>query len=117
MQGSFMKSHKTQVTTNAVAQPNLTDRLDRESSARRRADIIKRLAELGALLESMGLANLLGNVIPRPHIDDTSKVTSQEDKPANVELGDDFFTNALASFMSASPQEFEAESPQGIPPG
>lgn len=104
-----MNSHKTQVTTNSVAQPQLTERLNREPSARRRAEIIKRLAEFGALMENVGLANIVGNMVPRPHVVNTSEVSSLEDKPVNSELGDDFFANALSGYMSTSSQESGVE--------
>jgi hypothetical protein len=107
MQGALMKSHKIQVTTNSAGQPNLTERLDREPSPRRRADLIKHLAELGAMLESIGLTNLLGSTTSRSDATNMSIVPSSESKPINGELGLDFFTNALADYMPGSSRTSE----------
>jgi len=104
-----MKSHKIQVTTNSAGQPNLTERLDREPSARRRADLIKHLAELGAMLESIGLTNLLGSSTSRSDGIHMRIAPSLESKPITGELGDDFFTNALADYMPESSRASQKE--------
>ncbi|MFM0125944.1 hypothetical protein P0D73_45195 [Paraburkholderia sp. RL18-101-BIB-B] len=104
-----MKSHKIQVTTNSAGQPNLTDRLDREPSPRRRADLIKHLAELGAMLESIGLTNILGSTTSRSDGTKMRIVPSPKSKPIKGELGDDFFTNALADYMPGSSRTSEEE--------
>ncbi|MDR6450300.1 UNVERIFIED_ORG: hypothetical protein ABIC54_000777 [Burkholderia sp. 1263] len=103
-----MKSHRIQVTTNSAGQPNLTERLDREPSPRRRADLIKHLAELGAMLESIGLTNILGSATCRSGGANMRIVLSSESKPIG-DLGDEFFINALADYMPGSSRTSEKE--------
>jgi hypothetical protein len=109
MQGALMKSHKIQVTTNSAGQPHLTERLDREASPRRRADLIKHLAELGAMLESVGLINILESTTSPSNGTSMRTVPPPERKPIKGELGDDFFANALADFMPGLSRTSEDE--------
>jgi hypothetical protein len=100
-----VKSHKIQVTINGLEQPNLTEYLQREPSARKRANIIKRLAELGAMLEKIGLADLTRGSLASPHLPTTQKGSLPERRLLAADLGDDFFANALSSFMSPSSED------------
>jgi hypothetical protein len=108
-----MRSHKIQVTINSPEQPNLSKYLEHEPSARRRANIIKRLAELGAMLEKIGLADLAQGSLASPHLPTEQNRSQQEARLLGADLGDDFFANALSGFMSPPSQDSDDDPTPG----
>jgi hypothetical protein len=95
-----MSTYKGHYTVHAVEDPHISEILAGEPSARRRARLLVKYAELGCMLQKMGLTDLSSNMpASRPagkvvHVDNT------EIKSASATLGEEFITNVLADFMS-----------------
>jgi len=111
-----MKSHKIQVTTNALEQPNLSAYLQVEPSAKRRANIIKRLAELGAMLEKMGLTNLTTGSLATSSPPMRINASAHEGRLLDADLGSEFFDNALSGFMTSPSQDSDNDPALGRRP-
>lgn len=96
-----MSIHKGHYTVHAAENPHLAQILAGEPSARRRARLLVKYAELGCMLQNMGLpvmnSTLPSSGPPSPvvHVDDALDFRS-----GSAALGGDFFENALADFMS-----------------
>jgi hypothetical protein len=98
-----MNTFKGHYTIHASEHPHLSETLAGEASARRRARLLVTFAELGCMLQKMGLTGMNKTIsVSHPgssavHMDNT------ETSPASAALGDEFVTNLLATFMSPPP--------------
>jgi hypothetical protein len=99
-----MESHKIQITISELEQPCLVEYLKQEPSARKRANIIKRLAELGATAEKIGLTRLTTGSLMTVHPSIEQAGAREQSGLADAHLGGDFFENALSDLMQSRSQ-------------
>ncbi|MGF6539452.1 hypothetical protein [Paraburkholderia youngii] len=100
-----MNMFKGHYTVHQLEDPHLSEVLAAESCPRRRSRLLVKYANLGCLLEKIGLSQTNNNA-PFSHPD--SPIVPMRE--ANVQsissaLGEEFIANVLADFMSPAPDE------------
>jgi hypothetical protein len=94
-----MTSLKGRFTVHEVEDCHIAEVLAREPSARRRSRLLVRYADLGRMLEKMGVTGASGiGTVLQP-----AMAISGIPEPAptlNTDLGHTFFANALGDYMS-----------------
>jgi hypothetical protein len=94
-----MTSLKGRFTVHEVENRHIAEVLAREPSPKRRSRLLVRYADLGRMLEKMGVtgANGIGTVL-QPAV----AISGIPEPPPtlNTDLGNTFFDNALADYMS-----------------
>lgn len=100
-----MKSFKGHFMVHQMEDPYISEVLSGESCPRRRSRLLVRYANVGCLLEKMGLTQM-NNVVPLSRPDGTvAPVREPDSQSISSVLGEDFIANVLSDFMSPAPDD------------